>query len=594
MLAVTALIGCSFEIRAPDLADETSRTLVDDTAADFESPSERIDVTTPKRGVIEPDAFALDVLQMEAYAKPYLQQADVLTWDQLEALLPADTRSGVALTGSVDADYSTGSPFGVGLVNITDNFTIIYRGELYLPAGTTTLELASDGPSLLEIAAGADGTYGTRMFARTSAPVLTPRVDVSVPAAGWYPIRAALTDTTGAAWIRFREVRNNVVIAFGPERFRTRISEHRGIVMQVFDEPVLVRWAAEVLHVDALSLDYGTGIPPNDVPVTGDFGLRLVGQLLIEEPGTYTFGGSVDGRVRILIDREVVAGVRWPGVVDGSSPVTLTAGWHDLIVDCADVGGIAAFKIAMLSAPANVLLGTITPEMLRPVTRFGRLTATSLIGSTLTISESSRTTFNLPPVVPAVPADATVEMVDVGYILNHGAPAEVTVSLLLGNSTDTLRVGDPTVSAADYLGVRTAFAGMSVADVPGWRLGAIDTVTGGLGTFSSPTVSVAYRRAMGPISRTAVFASRARPTPGALELDAVRIVGELPAGATVTTELRPCATETTCGDSTWLPASAEMEPIAAAELVQYRLSITTDGFALPSIDKVEIDYRVAE
>jgi len=179
VLAVMALIGCSFEIALRILPTRRRAPLVDDTAVDFESPSERIDVTTPKRGVIRTRR-----VRARRLADGGLCQAipaagrcpDVGSARSAAAGRHAQRRRAHRVRRCRLLDRES---VRRGAGHITDNFTIIYRGELYLPRGRPRSKLASDGPSLLEIAAGADGTYGTRMFARRPSPVLTPRVDVS-------------------------------------------------------------------------------------------------------------------------------------------------------------------------------------------------------------------------------------------------------------------------------------------------------------------------------------------------------------------------------------------------------------------------------
>ena len=93
-----------------------------------------------------------------------------------------------------DFDVGIGRPFGVGLgvtVPINDNFTLVFRGEIYLDAATT-FSLQSDGPSLVQIDTAGDGTYSHQVRDQIDA-LPDGTVTVGPLAPGWYPIRAALT-----------------------------------------------------------------------------------------------------------------------------------------------------------------------------------------------------------------------------------------------------------------------------------------------------------------------------------------------------------------------------------------------------------------
>jgi hypothetical protein len=173
-------------------------------------------------------------------------------------------------------------------------------------------------------------------------------------------------------------------------------------------------------------------------------------------------------------------------------------------------------------------------------------------------------------------------------------PAEVATSVSHGDGTsEMLRDNDPDAGTIDFHANRKAFAGKPIGS--GWRVHALDEVTNvGVGTWSSPSVAVAYRRARGPFAAAATFTSRPRPTPGAIAIDAIRIEGNLPATAMVTAELRACESETTCHAAAWEPAGPEMTPLAGTDFVQYRLTIACDTHDPPEIDKVAIDYRTAE
>lgn len=591
VIASTGLAaGCGFS--APGAAGgEDVRTFVDDTAEDFAEPAALFEAQLPARGAIEPETYSIGGLHMTAYPRAIVMPNNTATWAELEALMQSAPPSGARLGVPPDLEIGTTRPYGVGLGRV-DNFTLVFRGEIFLDATTTTFRLQSDGPSLLQI--DTDGTYGHQVFDQVdSQPDGT--LTITPPAAGWYPIRAALTDTVAEAYIRFRTVSGPIP----RERFRSRTTAAAGLVLEGFEDPLLTTPAGLGLETEALARDFGTNRPIWDLDLTSpaDYSARMRGQLLVETPGTYRLGATLDAddQVRIWVDGEVVSS-RWGprDAYDASMPLELAAGWHDLVIDVAGLGTRSGFSIEILEAPPGVATGVIPARLLRPVVRSGQLEPFTLGGASIAIMDNGVTEIPLPPGSLQVPPGALIQAVDVGYGLSHGAPIQVTVKLVHPDGTaDVVRAGDPAMLPFEHHGARAAFEGKPIpAGARTWKLVVEDNAPGATGNIGRIMVVTGYRGGIPPVAPAARFESRPRPFPAdAIEIVGARTLPPAPPGATIAISIRTCEAADGCAAAAWQPVTGE-RPIPAAPFIEYRLEFASDGWALPSVDRVELDYRV--
>jgi hypothetical protein len=585
--------GCTFTPPRDGGGDDDGvQTFVDDTAQDFADPTTLVGATLHPRGAIDPETYAVGGLHMSAYAMAILQPGNTVSWAQLEEMVQNTPPTGTRQAAQVDIDYGTTQPFGVGL-NVIDNFTLVYRGEIYLDA-QVSLTLESDGPALVEIAT--DGTFNHQLYdqADTGNPASPPKL-IDPPAPGWYPIRAALTDTVGGAFIHLKTMAGPI----SPARLRSRTTAAAGLVVEGFEDPSLVTPAGIGIEAQDLQRDFGTARPTWDFSLTSpaDYGARLRGQWLVETPGTYRLGAMVDGDdfVRLWLDGKVASSKWGPGdAYEDSESLELAAGWHDFAIDLGGVGGRSGFVIRVVEAPSGVPTGVIPSRLLRPVVRFGQLEPVTLGALAQVINDNTTTNISLPPASLAVPADAVVQAVDVGFDLNHGAAGQVTVKLVHPDGTaDTLRANDATERPFELYGARTAFAGKPLAPSAVWKLAVEDNALGVGGSITRIMAAISYRGGVPPVTPMALFESKPRPLPAeATEIVAVRTVPAAPAGATIAISIRTCETEDACAAAELQPVADEKLAIPAAPFVEYKLELGSDGWALPAIERVEIDYRV--
>ena len=194
-LAVVALLGgCTFHAHAAgDAGDDDggSGALIDDTAADFQAAGSLDDGAIDPGGMLEPAAFVLGGLKARAYDGKHI--SDLTTaWADIETEVAGATVRGTAFA-QLPADWGGNRPTGLGLLAATmpnDNFTVLYDGELFVPAGDHTVDIDGDDAAALEIAGMfvVDAAGGAQSIA------------VHADADTWMPIRrgterAALTES---------------------------------------------------------------------------------------------------------------------------------------------------------------------------------------------------------------------------------------------------------------------------------------------------------------------------------------------------------------------------------------------------------------
>lgn len=573
ILPVVLVAACGFEapIGGGSAGDDT---IVDD---DFEGGT-TIDSTVEPFGAIEPAVHAYGGLRMDAYNAPLVMPSNTVSWEQLETQLAARKPTGSRLAASIDVVYGE-RPYGVGLAT-DNNFTLVFRGEIYLE-GPTALTLEGDGPSMVQLAVADGVTYDVRIYDEVSTS--NPTMTVTPPKPGWYPIRAAMTDTVGDAVIKL----TSAGAALPRERLRSRVTT-TGLVVEGFESPALTTTAGLGLADHDLRQTYEA--TPYDIKlVTDDFALRYAGQLRIDVAGGYRFDATPDtgDGYRVWIDGKVVASAWGDGDVAHGSPVLeLAAGWHDLVVDYADTGGAANVNVVMLEGPAGVPLGTIAKERLRPVVRFGTV-ETFVSTQTSSIPDNGKVTIAIG--ATTLPGDAIVQSADISYVLTHAMVEQVSTRLLHPDgSADPLRAAGLPARPVDFFGARTAFANKSAIGSGTWRLEVSDGANGQTGVVGSIAFALGYRAGVGPYAPVSTFTSQPRAIE-ATAIVAARATGTFPPGSSAAVSVRTCPDAPSCDAAPWQAADAL--PLANAGFVQYRVELASDGWAAPSVDKVEIEIR---
>lgn len=570
--------GCGFTHGTAPVAG-TPIAIVDDTAADFAAGAPT-DATIDPLGLVAPDAFARGGLHARAFTTWNITAAT--TWDQLtpDLLGPqAGERYGEVPATSWEYDR----PYGLGLANRTDWFTVVYDGEIYLPAGTTVLSLVADDLGFFEIAGNlVRGKAGT-----TPAPV-----PVTVEAAGWYPIRGAMSEYSGTARFVLSTVDGGIATPIRADRLRARVTAAHGAIVVGADDRMLQDLQAGS-SVEAQLVDTRWAALPPSYDLHGisggDYSLRYAAQLRIDVAGTYVFtfdlGGSAGDYARLFIDDQIVAS-HWPGEPEKpGETIELAPGWHDLLLDYADQ---ASSRLQLVMSGPDQLGAPIAAARLRPVQTGGLLA--SVVGPTTALADAA-------PYAPGVtvvdlpidaPADAVVDFLDFSFVLQNAHRTEVAAELAQPAGADELAMTpEPTYEGTwDYMPDLTKLVGAPVAGT--WQAVFFDRVPSGgnAGQVAAPALVASYHGGpLAPFAQTMTYTSAPHALDGARTLDAVHVTADL-RGAALVVEVRTAPDADSLAAAPWV-AVGDATPDA---LLQYRLTVVGTGWQYATIDRVEIDY----
>ncbi|HUS32214.1 MAG TPA: hypothetical protein VMZ53_27125 [Kofleriaceae bacterium] len=572
-IAVVVVAGCGFE---HGTLGESTTLVVDDSVEDF-AAGELNDITVDKLGYLAPDAFALGGLHARAYGSPFL--SDTSTWSNLQPMLTTPLGERYS---SMPGSFAFDRPYGLGLAR-TDNFTVVYDGELHLDAGTRTLQVTADDIALVELDLG-----GVRpaVFAHVSDGQ-PARLTFEVPKAGWYPIRAALSEAGSDAFLRLALVEANTPRAVDPSELRARVTSAHGVTVTASPDRVFAARAPDIsIEPSLIDRTFGSAVPPYDFAgvSTVYYALRYAGQLRVEttEARVFAFDLGTDTTrdyARLLIDGKPIAG-RWPGLMDQltSEPLELTPGWHDILLDYAQSDATARLQLTMSSATRAAT--AIEPMVLRPVRDGGLLTS---VYRNENINLVDGAALDVALKLDA-PAGATVQFLDAYFTLYSQTRTEMTASLEGPGGADPIMI--PTTASYDmlydYFPNRTAAVNAPVDGT--WHLVLTDNSPTTTGYIYYPALMATYRGGPDkPYAETMSYVSAPHDLRGTLL--AIRATGELD-GAQLVIEARS-GSETTLEAAPW--QSPEATP--PGELVQYRLTLTSDGWQYPTIDRVELDIR---
>lgn len=580
---VVVIAACRFSPLPAAAPDAAAAQIVDDTAADFLAGSGDGAVVDPL-GLLVPEAYAPGGLHARAYTGALV--TSTTTWDELQAALPTATQVGEAY-GVIPADWGGDRPHGLGLTS-SDNFTIVVDGEVHL-AGPTTLQLFADDDGFVELDLGAIRPLLRSSYSDATAATVT----ITPPHPGWYPIRGAMSENNGNAKLALGIAGAGAVAApITADVLRARATDAQGLVVSGATDRMLASVVPATSVETQLARDWGTNKAPSyDLGASGqdlshDFSLRFAGQLRIDAAGAYAFGFDVGTELgdyaRIFVDGAVVAST-WPGDAVAPAAVQLAAGWHDLVVDYADQNGDAQLT-ATITPPGGTPV-TLGGAQLRPVRATGWLAAVPpTTGATWSTPGSTAV-----PLALAAPGGAVVDAIDAYFQLSPRA-SEVPSILSPAGGSDALALpATPAYDATtDAFTGRTALAGAAVMGM--WKLAFDDAASDGSCSVSSPALIVTYHGGpQAPYATPMTYVSAPRPTPGARSIDAVHVTGDL-AGAKLAIDLRTGDAQT-IDAAPWVAIVDGAPPaVAPGALVEYRLTITGDGWHAPAIDKVEIDY----
>ncbi len=546
------LAGCSFSAKGSHAGDDGggngATTLVDDTAADF-SAGTRTDLAVDSLGLLVPEAYIAG-LHARSYANINID--DNSTFETLNLPAMIGERYGASPT----EDWGYNRPYSLGLTSGSDYFTVLYDGEIYL-AGPTTLQLAADDIGFLQVDLGADKPYLRAHYNDAAQPTLA----LMPAAAGWYPIRGIVVETYGSA--KFQ-----ISTTTGPATFRTRVTDAQGVTVvgsqdRIFTHPI----SAPSLEPQLLDRTWNGTVPSYDLEniQNNDHSLRYAGQLRVDADSDVTFtldeGGASQHYARLFIDGTRVA-ASWPGdpMKPTSDPVHLLAGWHDVVADFAMYSGNERVHLTANGAPLDAM-------HLRPVRTGGLLAYSVGPSANLGTNATTTTTYTLP-----VPAGATIDSLDNGMYLQNATRDQLAVTL-----AGTALTVPATATYEGNFDYWPELPPTSTATV----METVATMNTNV-NLSYPALVASYHGGDdAPFAKAMTYVSAPHAAGGTIT--AVRVIGDLH-GAQLTVEVRTGDTGT-IDTAPWVAP----ETMPAGALVEYRLTLTSDGWSSPSIDRVEID-----
>jgi hypothetical protein len=558
------LAGCAFQARSAQHTE--TATIVDDTATEL-AAGQRTDIAVDSLGLLVPEAFIAG-LHLRSY--PMITMTDATTWDTLGLGTLIGERYGEVPS----TQWGSGRPYAVGLVSSnSDDFTVTYEGEMYLPAGDTTLQLAADDQGFFEIEIGT--THPVLRAHYNDNPLAT--VTVTPPAAGWYPVRGAMVETYGSAYFQLDTVAGAVATPVTPDQLRTRVTDAHGITVlgsadRILAHP-LTATSIEPTFVDQTWNNVAPSYDLNGI-TNSNHTLRYAGQLRVDTADTYVFsvddGSDPEHSARLLVDGKLVAGRCPNGIAQATSdPLPLTPGWHDLLADFATYNGVE--RVSVTVATGSSAAAPIPPEKLRPVRRSGF--ATYFLAGNTTVASDTSTMIAFPLTAPA---GATIDFIDLFLYISGATRSGVQVQL--AGTSLSVPATPPYTSVYDFWPERMELAGMP-ADA---TYTATITTTETTATVQYPSLIATYHGGPdAPFAKTMSDVSAPHPLAGTVT--AARAIGVLD-GAQLTLEVRT-------GDAQSIETAPWVAPETApsGDVVEYRLTIASDGWQYPQIDRIEID-----
>lgn len=586
-----AAIDAHVPIEVDAAPTSTSHALVDDTAADFQSGAASLaEATVESWGAIAPVAYYTGGLLHRGSDTGVLSSSGA-SWGDLAAMPPT---AKTAIAWTIGANWGAGTPSSVGLSH-GDDWSQWWEGEVLLDAGTWTFTLLVDQHGFVELAPSGSSAY-SRVVAADWPNQTTASFEAA--ASGWHPIRIAMSEGQGNAQIDLRLAGPGVASQPIPRhRLRARVDHVAGMAMAAFDDSRGVGSVATTIDATGpANVSWGSGSPA-DVGLSSPelFSVRWTGQLRIDVAGDYVFRYATDDGQRLWVNGTRVLN-SWHDTVANSvtSPIALTPGWHDLVIDVSEHVGAAAANLRVESGPE--LAGSALPvARLRPVEARSQRIATAVNRTDLAIPDNGSVTSTM---VVAAPAEARVSAVDVNFLATHSYHGDLQFRLIAPNGAEVIlrqNEGDSRSGALEGRYTTAALAGAPVAGT--WMLRVSDTTGRDTGSLLDVAVTPQFAGGEAPIPALAVYESTVRELAGPVQaIDTVSWTARLPAGSAVALRLRTCPTPEECASATWsdpVTTSGQAPSIQLHRYLQYRVEMTSNGDRPPAVDSVRIDYRAA-
>ena len=582
------LAGCAFSAhdKGGTMGGSGSDALVDDTAADFQGGGGDAAVIDP-RGTLEPAAYSRGGLRARAYDGKHVS-GTTASWGDIETQVAGATLRGIAYE-QLPANWMGGHPNGLALTG-DDNFTVIYEGELNVPAGDHTIDIDGDDAAALAIG----GQFVVDAAGGTKA------ITVHADTATWMPIQLAVGEGMGNAQL----IARLDGAALTADQTRAPTTNDQGLLVRIYyatNTTELVTGAA----LDVPNVNWGMTAPPYDLPgVPTGYTAHFMGQLRIDEDGMYTIAatpGSADDSTELYIDGHLLARTNsFPDPHPTSATLLLTAGWHGIVISLSgsqkNIFGVSdphAVTLATTIAAGSAAPVPVTAETLRPVATSGylsmALTAPTYLNDTPT--NNGTTMIPVPLTVPALPAGAVIDNTTYGYFYHHATPTDYTVTLDMAGSAASL----PSTNSYLLVFGDEAAAGQAVPTTAGaWSYTFVDSVLGNAANQADQSAQVlvqfdSHGGPLMPFAASWLYVSNPRRV-DATAWGALTVTANL-AGAALTISVRSADSAEALASAPWVDvANGSVPAIRPAAYVQYRLAVTGDGWAMPTVDRVELAY----
>jgi subtilisin-like proprotein convertase family protein len=582
----------AIDAEMPD-AMPSARTWKDDAVADFTGTLAGAVIEAP--GSIVSSAYYTGGLLWRASNTMTFDSGANTTW----ATVSAFTQTGkIAVTRSTSLAFAADTPPSVGLTD-PDTFSMWFEGEVYLDAGTHTFEMLVDDHGFVELAPSPTAAF--QRVASCDWPTAGSGTFVA-NTANWYPIRFAASEGAGESLIQLRVSGPNLptLQPIPRHRLRATVSGITGLVQSGFDDGHMLGDVEHTIdQVTPTSTDWNVG-NPGDLGMTAsdDFSVRWSGQFRIDVAGTYTFRYVTDDGQRLWIDGQRLLDA-WDDTTHDqtTSPITLSVGWHDIVVDHTERAGGAIAALTVASGP-DLLNQALPVDRLRPVEgrqrRWeGGVDRTDRAIPDLASAPDSTT-------VLTAPTGATVAGIDVSYSFTHTYWSDVEIRLIAPNGTTALirdNSGGNTSGVELQRLYTTALDGTPVAGT--WSLRATDTIGSDTGTLLDFQITPHYMGGEAPIATTSAYESQVKDL-GANVAAITRVawVEQLSAGSDIAVRMRTCATQAACASEAWSapitdPAGG-MPAVQPRQFAQYRVEITTNGTQGARLDELTVSYTTTQ
>lgn len=573
-----------------------------DSAAEFKVPGYVAkDMTIEARGSLTPNAYVYGGLVAHGLQGTKLWTRGDTSWTKLDGKKP--TGAGLWCGEQL---LSTNS---LAYLGITDQnaMTIWFEGEVWLDAGSNET-FAINGDDVAFVAIAQPGTTSYVQLTDNNTTVSVP-----TPVTGWYPIRLGYGNMgNGGSNFDFThsDSTGGTAIPWTRDRLRARASELSGTLRTVFNRQILgggVGSALPVAHFEERELLIQTDFNPvpQGTTTNDDWSARYLGQVYVDQPGSYTLAITSDdgnrGRLGAMYGESNWARGSGTGNAITTVPATLTAGWNDVAVDYNQVAGMRKLGVK-LSGPGSGTPVEVPRDRLRPV---GPADDRFAFGS----DETSH-----PIVDGAGPGGAgsatmtftgysgeTVTSIDVTYELATPRTNEIRIDLEAPGTPSTRRtisntgvngVGQITLSPGLAVPVGDVLGGSATGD---WKLHVYDvTANGGASTLTKAKLTLHTTGGPEKIAKTASWTSPVLDAQtNVIAIDSVTWDERLPASATLGIFVRACQ-QADCSDGVWPTAPVTKSTafaIGPARYLQLRVDMTSNGTLEPELKSLSVMYR---